>query len=38
MPEHDQVRAFAEAIGSCTDYQIRDENPLSRVVCLERLS
>jgi tRNA wybutosine-synthesizing protein 1 len=38
MPEHDRVRAFAEAIGSCTDYRIRDENPLSRVVCLERLS
>jgi tRNA wybutosine-synthesizing protein 1 len=38
MPGHDRVQAFAEAIESCTDYTIRDESPLSRVVCLERRS
>jgi tRNA wybutosine-synthesizing protein 1 len=36
MPGHDHVRSFAEEIASCTDYRIRDENPLSRVICLER--
>ena len=36
MPEHAQVRAFAEKITASCDYKIRDENPLSRVICLER--
>ncbi|MGB8309328.1 MAG: 4-demethylwyosine synthase TYW1 [Methanoregula sp.] len=37
MPEHEQVRAFAERIAASCDYKVRDENPLSRVVCLERM-
>jgi tRNA wybutosine-synthesizing protein 1 len=36
MPEHAQVREFAERITASCDYTIRDENPLSRVICLER--
>jgi len=36
MPEHDQVHSFAEKIAAACDYKIRDENRLSRVVCLER--
>jgi len=36
MPEHTQVRAFAEKIAASCDYKIRDENPLSRVICMER--
>ena len=36
MPEHDQVRRFAEKIAAACDYKIQDENRLSRVVCLER--
>ena len=36
MPEHEHVRSFAEKIASACDYRIRDENVLSRVVCLER--
>ncbi|MDD1717201.1 MAG: 4-demethylwyosine synthase TYW1 [Methanoregulaceae archaeon] len=36
MPEHDHVRGFAAEIATHADYYIRDENPLSRVVCLER--
>ncbi|MEN6443250.1 MAG: 4-demethylwyosine synthase TYW1 [Methanoregula sp.] len=36
MPEHDQVRSFAEKIAAACDYKIRDEHRLSRVVCLER--
>ena len=36
MPEHAQVRDFAERITASCDYKIRDENPLSRVICLER--
>jgi len=36
MPEHAQVRGFAERIAASCDYKIRDENPLSRVVCMER--
>jgi len=38
MPEHARVRAFAEQIAAACDYQIRDENRLSRVVCLERMT
>jgi len=37
MPEHDRVRLFAEQVAAACDYKIRDENRLSRVVCLERL-
>jgi len=36
MPEHAQVRDFAKRVSSLCDYKIRDENPLSRVVCMER--
>ena len=36
MPEHERVRAFAEKIAAASDYRIKDENKLSRVVCLER--
>ena len=36
MPEHDAIRAFAEKIAAACDYSVRDENRLSRVICLER--
>jgi tRNA wybutosine-synthesizing protein 1 len=36
MPEHQHVRSFAEKIATACDYRIRDENVLSRVVCMER--
>ena len=36
MPEHEQVRSFAEKIATACEYRIKDENMLSRVVCLER--
>jgi len=36
MPDHERVRSFAEKIASACDYRIKDENLLSRVVCLER--
>jgi tRNA wybutosine-synthesizing protein 1 len=36
MPEHGEVRSFAEKITAACDYRIKDENILSRVVCLER--
>jgi len=36
MPEHGQVRSFAEKIAAACDYRIKDENVLSRVVCMER--
>lgn len=38
MPGHSQVRKFAEEIARHAGYRIRDENPGSRVVCLERES
>jgi tRNA wybutosine-synthesizing protein 1 len=38
MPEHDAVRSFAEKIAAASDYAIKDENRLSRVVCLERVT
>ena len=38
MPEHGAVRSFAEQIAAACDYRIRDENRLSRVVCLERVT
>ncbi|MDD1696196.1 MAG: 4-demethylwyosine synthase TYW1 [Methanoregula sp.] len=37
MPEHERVRSFAEKIAASSDYRIKDENRLSRVVCLERV-
>jgi tRNA wybutosine-synthesizing protein 1 len=37
MPEHKEVRSFAEKITTACDYRIKDENMLSRVVCLERI-
>jgi tRNA wybutosine-synthesizing protein 1 len=36
MPDHTYVRSFAERVAAACDYRIRDENALSRVVCLER--
>jgi len=36
MPEHRDVRAFAAKIADHCDYFIKDESPVSRVVCLER--
>ncbi len=36
MPDHAYVRSFAEKVAAACDYRIRDENALSRVVCLER--
>jgi tRNA wybutosine-synthesizing protein 1 len=38
MPEHDEVHSFAEKIAAASDYTIKDENRLSRVVCLERVT
>jgi tRNA wybutosine-synthesizing protein 1 len=37
MPEHAYVRSFSEKIGAACDYRFRDENELSRVICLERV-
>jgi tRNA wybutosine-synthesizing protein 1 len=36
MPSHLQVKAFANEIGKYCDYEITDESPISRVVCMER--
>jgi tRNA wybutosine-synthesizing protein 1 len=38
MPEHEEVRAFAERVISACDYRFKDENKLSRVVVLERIT
>ena len=38
MPEHVAVRSFAERIAAVCDYTIKDENRLSRVVVLERVT
>lgn len=38
MPEHEKVRDFAEKIAAACDYRVIDENRLSRVVCLERVT
>ena len=38
MPEHVAVRSFAEKIAAACDYPIKDENRLSRVVVLERVT
>jgi tRNA wybutosine-synthesizing protein 1 len=37
MPEHAYVRSFAEKIAMACDYRFKDENILSRVICLERV-
>jgi len=37
MPEHAEVRAFAEKVASSCDYRFKDENELSRVVVLEHI-
>ncbi|HZD42920.1 MAG TPA: 4-demethylwyosine synthase TYW1, partial [Methanomicrobiales archaeon] len=36
MPEHQHVRAFADAIAEHSEYSVTDESPLSRVVLMER--
>jgi tRNA wybutosine-synthesizing protein 1 len=38
MPEHAEVRSFAEKIAAACDYRFKDENKLSRVVVLERMT
>jgi tRNA wybutosine-synthesizing protein 1 len=38
MPEHGEVRSFAEKIAASCDYRLKDENKLSRVVVLERMT
>jgi len=38
MPEHVEVRTFAEKIAATCDYRFKDENNLSRVVVLERIT
>ncbi len=35
MPDHAHVRSFAGKIARSAGYRIRDESPVSRVVCLE---
>jgi len=37
MPEHAEVRSFAERIAAACDYRFKDENKLSRVVVMERM-
>ena len=37
MPDHAYVRSFAEKIAAACDYRFRDENELSRVICMERV-
>jgi tRNA wybutosine-synthesizing protein 1 len=36
MPEHAHVKAFANEIAKYCDYEITNESPISRVVCMER--
>ncbi|TAJ45693.1 4-demethylwyosine synthase TYW1 [Methanofollis fontis] len=36
MPDHAEVRAFAEEIAAHCSYEITDESPISRVVLMER--
>ncbi|MBE8539528.1 4-demethylwyosine synthase TYW1 [Geoglobus acetivorans] len=36
MPEHDEVRAFAERLAKLSGYEIKDESEISRVILLER--
>lgn len=37
MPSFVEVKEFAERVALACDYKVRDENPASRVVCLERV-
>ena len=37
MPSHEEIRSFAEALASETEYTVLDEAPDSRVVLLSRL-
>lgn len=37
MPSFAHVKEFAEKIAAACEYRVRDENPLSRVVCLEKI-
>jgi tRNA wybutosine-synthesizing protein 1 len=37
MPDHGEIQAFASALAGCSDYEVRDESPASRVVLLERM-
>ena len=34
MPEHADVKLFAEELSKLTGYEIKDESPISRVVLL----
>ncbi len=36
MPDHSEVRAFASEIAKYCDYDMYDDSPISRVVCLTR--
>jgi tRNA wybutosine-synthesizing protein 1 len=36
MPDHAEVRAFASEIAKYCDYDMYDDSPISRVVCLTR--
>lgn len=38
MPEHEEVRSFAEKVAASCDYRLKDENTLSRVVMLEKMT
>lgn len=38
MPEHAEVRSFAEKVATACDYRFKDENKLSRVVVLEHMT
>ena len=37
MPSFTHVKEFAEKIAAACEYRVRDENPASRVVCLEKI-
>ena len=37
MPGHGEIQAFAASLAGCSDYEVRDESPASRVVLLERM-
>ncbi len=38
MPEHAYVKEFAGRVTEYCDYQLTQENPMSRVVLLERVA
>ncbi len=38
MPEHAEVRSFAKRVAEACDYRLKDENVLSRVVVMERMT